>query len=223
MADMIITIDGPAGSGKSTAARRLAEKLNAAYLDTGAMYRAVTLAAMQANVDMQNEAELLAVLENSDFLFGTEQDKWKVSINGLDVTEQIRRPDVTANAKYIASCPELREKLVQMQRKFAENRKKIVTEGRDQATVAFKNANFKFYLTADTAERAKRRFKELSESTTDTTLEETRKNIEKRDLSDQNRTVGPLKPAGDAIIIDTTGLTVEEVVGKMLHYVEKKR
>lgn len=222
MANLIITIDGPAGSGKSTVARRLAEKLNAAYLDTGAMYRAVTLAVMQANVNMQNEAELLDVLENTDFLFETEQEKMKVSINNSDVTEQLRNPEVTANAKFIASAPKLREKLVQMQRKFAENRKKIVTEGRDQGTVAFESANLKFYLTADAAERARRRLRDLSNGGAGTTLEETQKNIEKRDLSDRNRTVGPLKPACDAIIIDTTDLTIEEVVGKMLHYVENK-
>ena len=221
MADLIITIDGPAASGKSTAARLLAEQLGACFLDTGAMYRAVTLAAMQAGVDMNDQEKLLGVLRNSKFEFSARGGKMTVAIDGVDVTEQIRQTDVTANARYIASAAKLREKLVQMQRQFAESEEKIVTEGRDQGTVAFADADVKFFLVADTAERAGRRQAELRAKGVDKGLEELQRAIEERDKSDQDREVGPLKPADDAIVIDTTELSIEEVVEKLLECVEK--
>jgi len=219
---MIITIDGPAASGKSTAARLLAEKLSASFLDTGAMYRAVTLAAMQASVNMSDEDELLSVLKTNKFEFSVRGDEMSVRINGIDFTEQIRDPQVTANARHIASCPNVRKKLVQMQRQFAATRQKIVTEGRDQGTVAFPYADIKFYLVADSAERAKRRQAELNAKGDDQTLEQIQKAIEERDRSDQNRTVGPLKPADDAVIIDTTDLSIDGVVEKLLSCVKEK-
>jgi cytidylate kinase len=222
MADLIITIDGPAASGKSTAARLLAEKLGASFLDTGAMYRAVTLAAMQADVDMSDEDELLGVMETSEFQFSFRDDKMVVCIDGIDVTEQIRQPQITANARYIASSPKAREKLVQMQRRFAAGRQKIVTEGRDQGTVAFSDADIKFYLIADSIERARRRQAELRAKGGDENLEQIQKAIEERDKSDENRTVGPLRPAEDAIVVDTTDLSIEEVVEKLLSCVKEK-
>jgi cytidylate kinase len=222
MANLIITIDGPAASGKSTAARLLAEKLGASFLDTGAMYRAVTLAAMQADVDMSDEDKLLGVMETSEFQFSLRDDKMVVCIDGIDVTEQIRQPQITANARYIASSPKAREKLVEMQRQFAAGRQKIVTEGRDQGTVAFSDADIKFYLTADSIERARRRQAELRAKGSDENLEQIQKAIEERDKSDENRTVGPLRPAEDAIVVDTTDLSIEEVVEKLLGYVKEK-
>jgi cytidylate kinase len=217
---MIITIDGPAASGKSTAARLLADKLSASFLDTGAMYRAVTLAAMQARIDMSDEDKLLEVIEKSEFQFSVTDGKMSVCINGLDVTEQIRSPRITANARHIASCPKVRSELVHMQRQFASGRKKIVTEGRDQGTVAFPDADIKFYLVADAAVRAKRRQADLRAKGVDQSLERIQKAIEDRDKSDRDRTVGPLKPAEDAVIIDTTDLTIEGVVEKLLSYVK---
>jgi len=218
----IITIDGPAASGKSTAARLLAEKLGASFLDTGAMYRAVTLAAMQADVDMSDEDKLLGVMETCEFQFSLRDDKMVVCIDGIDVTEQIRQPQITANARYIASSPKAREKLVEMQRRFAAGRGKIVTEGRDQGTVAFSDADIKFYLTADSIERARRRQAELRAKGSDENLEQIQKAIEERDKSDENRTVGPLRPAEDAIVVDTTDLSIEEVVEKLLSCVKEK-
>lgn len=219
---MVITIDGPAGSGKSTAARLLAEKLSASFLDTGAMYRAVTLAAMQASVNMNDEHELLGVIQTNKFEFSVTNDEMLVRINGIDFTEQLRTPQVTANARYIASCPDVREKLVEMQRQFAASRQKIVTEGRDQGTVAFPDADIKFYLTADSAQRALRRQADLRAKGVDQTLEQIRKAIDERDSSDRNRTVGPLKPAEDAVIIDTTDLSIDAVVEKLLNCVKEK-
>jgi len=232
---LIVTIDGPAASGKSTVARMLAERLGASFLDTGAMYRAVTLAAMQAGVNMSDEQMLLEVLDKRKFQFiikkngstgspsrAESRDKMVVSIDGVDVTDEIRGTEVTANTQHIAEAPKMREKLVEMQRRFAAGEDKIVTEGRDQGTVAFPNADIKFYLTAQTTERARRRAKDEglrlgtpNGGTTQADLEQIQKDIEERDKSDQNRSVGPLTPAADAVVVDTTDLSVEEVVEKL--------
>ncbi len=222
MASLIITIDGPAASGKSTMARRLARRLGAKFLDTGAMYRAVTLAAIEAGVDMSDEDELLGVMDKTGFEFSTSDDTMVVFIDGVEVTEKIREPEVTAKAHYVASAEKLRSRLVEMQRDFAAREQKIVTEGRDQGTVAFPDADVKFFLNADTAERARRRQKDLVAMGNDANLEEILRAIEQRDASDENRSVGPLKPATDAIIVDTTELGIEEVAEKLLAYVKVK-
>jgi cytidylate kinase len=221
MANLIITIDGPAASGKSTVARLLAERLGASFLDTGAMYRAVTLAAMQAGVNMSDQEKLLDVLNKRKFQFAIKKNKMAVSINGVDVTQQIRGPEVTANAQHAACAPKVREKLVEMQRQFAVGEDKIVTEGRDQGTVAFPKADIKFYLTAQASERARRRAKDEGR-TTQAELEQIQRAIEERDASDQSRTVGPLTPAAGAVVIDTTDLSVEEVVEELLGCVKDR-
>ena len=222
MADLIITIDGPAASGKSTAARLLARKLGASFLDTGAMYRAVTLAAMRAGVDLNDEQKLLDITQTCEFQFSVKAGKTTVRIDNTDVTEQIRSPEVTVNARYIAAAPRVREKLVQMQRQFAADRHKIVTEGRDQGTVAFGDANVKFYLTANSTERARRRLSELQDKSDAGSLQQIQKAIEERDKSDESRAVGPLKPAEDAIVVDTTNMSIEQVVETLACHVKKK-
>jgi len=219
MAGLIVTIDGPAGSGKSTVARLLAQRLGASFLDTGAMYRAVTVAAMNAGVDMTNRKELADVMDKTIFEFTAKANEMIVSVDGVDVTKQIRSEQVTANARFIAAAAELRARLVRMQRQFAAGQEKIVTEGRDQGTVAFPDAHVKFYLTADAAERARRRFAELKAKGGAASLEQTRRAIEERDRSDQNRDVGPLKPADDAVVVDTTCLNLEQVVDKLFECV----
>ena len=219
MAVLTITIDGPAASGKSTVARLLAKKLGASFLDTGAMYRAVTFAAIQEGVDLKNEEELLGVFEKNDFRFSAKNDQMAVHINGIDVTEELRDPKVTAKAHYIASARRVREKLVQMQRQYAAEQKRIVTEGRDQGTVAFPDANAKFFLVAQPRERAKRRLAELQAKGINESLEKIQELIEKRDKSDSERNVGPLKPAQDAIKIDTTDLNIEQVLEKVLVFI----
>jgi len=218
----VITIDGPAASGKSTVAGLVAERLGAAFLDTGAMYRAVTLAAMRAGVDLTDEKKLLEVLESTDIKFSLKTNKVTAAIDGADVTEHLRRPEVTANARYIAAAPKIREKLVRMQRQIAAQHQKIVTEGRDQGTVAFADADVKFYLTAEPAERARRRQTELQAKGTAQEPGDVQKAIVQRDRSDEARAAGPMKPASDAIIIDTTKLSVEKVVQKILGLVEAK-
>ncbi len=222
MSDLLITIDGPAGSGKTTVARWLSMRLCAVFLDTGAMYRAVTLAAMGADVDLADEEKLLEVLENTDFEFGIGDDSMVIFINDVDVTDQIRLPRVTANVHYIASRSKLRSRLVEMQREFAIPKHKIVTEGRDQGTVAFADADVKFFLTADIAERARRRYDELVSKGNEENLDQIQQAMEDRDRSDERRTVGPLVPAADAIIIDTTYLAINEVVAMLLDWIEKK-
>jgi cytidylate kinase len=211
----VVTIDGPAASGKSTVARLLAQKIGAAFLDTGAMYRAVTLAVMQKAVDLTDEKRLVAVLNETKFDFKIDADQMKVIIDGVDVTEQIRDPLVTANSRYIAGAPKVRSRLVEMQRAFAAEHKKVVTEGRDQGTVAFPDAKVKFYLTADIKTRAERRMREL-EDDKDITLDDLIKSIEERDAKDSQRSVGPLKPADDAVLVDTTELNIEQVVDVLL-------
>jgi len=222
MADLIITIDGPAASGKSTVARLLAQKLGADFLDTGAMYRAVTFAAMQDSVDLNDEEKLLDCLGAHRFQFSPRAGKMTVSVDDADVTEQIRSPEVTANARFIASAPKVREKLVEMQRQFAAGRKKIVTEGRDQGTVAFADANVKFFLTADPAERARRRQAELKARGGGESLERVQEAIEQRDDGDRSRAAGPLKQAEDAIVVDTTNLSIDQVVEKLLTLVKER-
>lgn len=222
MGNLIITIDGPAASGKSTVARLLAEKLAASFLDTGAMYRAVTLAAIENGVDMSDEQKLLGVLNTREFRFAVKEGKMVAYIDGVDVSQRIRDHDVTANARHIAAWPRMREKLVEMQRQFAASQKKMVTEGRDQGTVVFPNADIKFYLTADITERARRRQAQLRAQGASCNLQNIKKAIQERDKSDSSRKVAPLKPANDAIIVDTTNLSVEKVVEKLFHLVEEK-
>lgn len=222
MASVIVTIDGPAGSGKSTVARLLARKLGATFLDTGAMYRAVTLAAMRTGLDMSAEGNLLNIIDEMDFTFSAASNEMRVLIDNEDVTGQIRSPEVTANARFAASAPRVRAALVEMQRKFAAEHDTIVTEGRDQGTVAFPDAHVKFYLTADTRERAARRYAELRAKGDNQRIDQIQEAIERRDKSDESRSVGPLKPAEDAIIVDTTQLDVDQVVDRLLSCVRER-
>ncbi len=222
MSELVITIDGPAGSGKSTVARLLAERLDAAFLDTGAMYRAITLAALRDGVELSDEGQLVAVLEKHRFDFEAVRGKMFVSIDGQDVTEAIRDNELTAKVRFAAASSRVRARLVEMQRAFAARHARIVTEGRDQGTVAFPDADVKFYLTAHVRERARRRKAELDAQGRPADLEQTRQAIEARDRSDENRAVGPLKPAPDAVLVDTTDLSVSEVVERIHRYVEER-
>jgi len=220
MHPFIITIDGPAGVGKSTVARMLAKELSAVFLDTGASYRAVTVAAMNAGVDLTDVQAVLEVMDRSTFDFKHEADVLKVTIDGKDATLAIREPQITENVKHIAGQPQLRSRLVELQKKFAAQFDKVVTEGRDQGTVVFPNAQFKFFLTADPKERTRRRHEELKAAGKEMDFDALHEQITQRDASDQNRAVSPLKPADDAIHIDTTHIDVAGVVKKMLEVIE---
>jgi cytidylate kinase len=222
MARLIVTIDGPAASGKSTVARLLAEKLNATFLDTGAMYRAATVACLRAGVDLTSAYLVIEVLNNTQFEFISSNNGMLVSVDGIDVTDQIRDPRVTTSARYIAANAQARRALVGLQRRFAEMHGRIVTEGRDQGTVAFPHAHVKFYLIADLDERARRRQAEMKIRGHEQTIEQICAAIEKRDKTDQERSSGPLKPADDAITIDTTDMNPQQVVDLMLLHVNEK-
>jgi cytidylate kinase len=221
MPKLIITIDGPAGSGKSTTARLLAEKISAAFLDTGAMYRAVTVSAMQNQLDLADVEALEKLIDSTDFKFEIVNNQMAVKINNKNFTEQIRDQKVTENVRFIASQPSLRSRLVKMQQIFAQNHKKIVTEGRDQGTIVFPDADYKFFLTADSAQRTKRRAEELTGKGLKVDLTKLHKEIEIRDTADKNRDTGPLVPAKDAVIIDNTNLTLEQTVNEILKIINK--
>ncbi|MHC4220988.1 MAG: (d)CMP kinase [Planctomycetota bacterium] len=221
MGKLIVTIDGPAASGKSTIAKLLAERLGAGFLDTGAMYRAVTLAAMQAGADMSSEEALIEVMKKKEFRFDIRDSHTAAWIDGVDVSEQIREQEVTDNVHYIADAVAIRSRLVEMQRKFATEHERIVTEGRDQGTVAFADADVKFYLCASASERAKRRAKELLGKGKDVDISELEKAIAARDENDKIRAVGALKAADDAIMVDSTKFSIEEVVEKVFNLVKE--
>ncbi len=221
MSKLVITIDGPAGSGKSTAAKLLAAKIGAAFLDTGAMYRAVTVAAMQKQLDLADVKAIENLIDSTDFQFEIAKGRMAVKINGQCATEQIRDPKVTKNVHFIASQPSLRSRLVQMQRDFAQNHQKIVTEGRDQGTVVFPDADYKFFLTANSLERAKRRAEELTRKGHKMDLAKLHSDIESRDESDKKRDTGPLIAAKDAVIIDNTDFTPEQTLNEILKTINK--
>jgi CMP/dCMP kinase len=220
--NFIVTIDGPAGVGKSTVARSLAKRLDAVFLDTGAMYRLVTLAAVERGLDPADTASVQKLFTQCRFEFRPAADSMRVFIDEVEKTALIRDPKITAQVKHIASAAALREKLVAMQRQFASQCKRLVTEGRDQGTVAFPTATVKFFLKADPAERAKRRCKELLAAGKDITLEQILADQQARDASDENRQVGPLKPAEGSIIVDTTNLTAEQVIDQLEQLARQK-
>jgi len=222
MADLVVTIDGPAASGKSTVARLLAEKLGAAFLDTGAMYRAVTLAAVGDRTALEDEEQLVGVVEKHRFDFEAAAGKMRVRIDGQDVTEAIRAEELTGKVRHVAAAPRVRQRLVRMQQAFAAAHRRVVTEGRDQGTVAFPDADVKFYLTAAAAERARRRGAELAAEGQNADVRQIQQAIEARDRSDENRAVGPLRPAPGALCVDTTGLSIEEVVEHLYRRVEER-
>ena len=211
----VVAIDGPAGSGKGTVANILAKNCNLTYIDTGAMYRAIAYKTLQNNIDISEEDKIVELAKNSkiDFSDG------KTYLDGKDVSKEIRTMEVTKIVSPISSIVALREILVEEQRKMAAS-KDVIMEGRDITTVVLPNANFKFYLDATIEERANRRFKEMQEKNIDATYEEILENISKRDYNDMNKKVGSLKKADDAIYIDSTNLTIEEVVKKMQDVIE---
>jgi cytidylate kinase len=204
----VVTIDGPAGAGKSTVAQRLAARLGWRLLDTGAMYRAVTLAAIQRGVDLLDERALGDLAGRLDVRL----PEGRVLLDGEDVSTSIRSVEVTRATRHSADSPSVRACLVEWQRTFAETEKNVVTEGRDQGTIVFPDAFRKFYLTASHDERARRRHAEFAARGVSITLEAVLKDVVERDAQDSSRAIAPMKPAEDARIIDSTGLDLDEVV-----------
>lgn len=214
---MIITIDGPAGTGKSTAARRLAQQLGIQYLDTGAMYRAVAWACLSKREDPHDPLAAARVARE----ISIDIDDLCVRVDGVDVSQRIREPDVATAASIVAQIPEVRRVLVEQQRRIAYGRD-IVCEGRDQGTVVFPEAEFKFFLTAAPEERARRRQEDLAGRQVYVPLDELLNQQQERDERDANRDVAPLKPADDAIVIDTTGLGADAVESLLERHIRGK-
>jgi cytidylate kinase len=215
---MIVTIDGPAGAGKSSAARLLAQRLGFEFLDTGAMYRAITLAALRQRSDLRDEKTLARLIETVSL----EMPPGRVLLNQEDVTVKIRTPEVTAATGAIADSPAVRRRLVELQRRFAEGRD-FVTEGRDQGTIVFPGAACKFFLVADPVERARRRQREIRTRGQEIAFAEVLRAQEERDQRDAARDIAPMVPAADAVILDSTHLTTDEVVARMEETVRQRR
>jgi len=213
---MIITIDGPAGSGKSTAARKLAARLGVPYLDTGAMYRVVTLAALEDGVELTDDPALTRLAAADDFDLDCGPTHVRVHWRGRDVTEEIRSMHVSDHTHHIASSPGVRRVLIEKQRELGRRLGSMVTEGRDQGSAAFPQADFKFYLDAELPKRAERRLHELLAEGEDLTFEQVLENVKMRDRTDSNRAVAPLTEPAGAIHIDTTHLSIHQVVDQMV-------
>lgn len=214
---MIVVIDGPAGAGKSSAARALARRLGFRFLDTGAMYRAVVLSALRQNIELADAAALAAVARTLQI----ELTGDRVLLSGEDVTSAIRTADITALTHYAADNPAVREHLVKLQR-LAAGQHNVVSEGRDQGTVVFPQAECKFFVTASPAERARRRMQDLEARGERLGFDEVLAAQELRDTRDRTRAVGPLIPAADALEILTDGLSPEEVVARLESIVRAK-
>jgi cytidylate kinase len=215
---MIVTIDGPAGAGKSTVARRLADRLGFRFLDTGATYRSVALAGLRAGVDWSEPSELLEVAERITM----ELVDGVVLLDGEDVSDTIRTPEVTAVTRYAADNRAIRERLVQWQRDFG-SQGDTVTEGRDQGTVVFPDAELKLFLTATPEERARRRVEQLRESGVEVDYESILQQQIARDAQDEGRDFGGLRTADDAVTVWTDGLTTEAVLDQLIALVRERQ
>jgi CMP/dCMP kinase len=213
----VVTIDGPAGAGKSTVAQRLADRLGWRFLDTGAMYRAVTLAAIRGGVDMTSESALAGLVES----LCVHLTAGRVVLGEEDITHMIRGVQVTQASKFIADSPSVRRRLMTWQRAFAAEYN-VVTEGRDQGTLVFPDAFRKFFLTASDLERARRRVAEHEARGEAASFESVLRSLRDRDARDAARVIAPMKPAADAIVIDTTGLSIEAVVDRMVLEIDER-
>jgi len=217
---LLIVIDGPAGAGKSTAARILARQLGYRYLDTGATYRVVALRAKQAGITPEMIAELGRLCAEIRIGFEDTEEGQRVYMDGRDVTEAIRTPEISMLASRISQAKVVRDALVDLQRSLGGSG--VVAEGRDMGLVVFPEADVKFYLDARPEERGTRRYKELLNRGITADLDRVREDTDRRDREDRNREVAPLQQAPDAITIDSTGLTPEEVVKRMLAVIKGK-
>jgi len=218
--NLIIAIDGPSGAGKSTLGRMLARELGLLYIDTGSMYRAVALAVMQKNVNSQDDAAVETLASEVDIDLAGDPDSLTVTLEGRDVTDEIRSEEVTEMSSIVSTIPGVRKAMVQWQREMGK--RGAVLNGRDIGTVVFPDADIKFFLTALPQERAARRFNEDRAQDPDADFEETFSDMIERDRRDSTRKDSPLKAADDAIMVDSTGLSINEVFEKMMEGVSER-
>ena len=216
---MIIAIDGPSGSGKSTLGRMLARALNLLYIDTGSMYRAIALAVLEASMDPSDKEAVTELAQRIDINLEGDPDSLKVLLSGRDVTEQIRSEIVTATSSIVSSIPGVRRAMVARQREMGK--RGAVLNGRDIGTVVFPDADMKFFLTASPEKRAERRFQEDLATKSSVTLAQTLTEMIERDRRDSTRADSPLKIAADAIVIDSTGLSIDETFAELMRHVHR--
>lgn len=219
MKKLLITIDGPAGAGKTTVSRALADRLGYRYIDTGALYRGMALAVQSRGIDPQNDDDLKRLCSDLDLTFVRNNEGLSLYLNGENISDRIRTAEITMLASAVSARPVVREFLLDVQKNLGRQ-KAAVFEGRDMGTVVFPDADVKFFLDASTHTRALRRFEEQKLQSSQT-LDEVERDIQRRDRNDSTREVAPLKPAPDAIIIDSTDLTAEAVVDLMVSHLEE--
>ncbi|MDQ0257499.1 cytidylate kinase [Evansella vedderi] len=219
---MNIAIDGPAGAGKSTVAKMVAEKLSFIYIDTGAMYRALTYEVLNRKMDVNNEAEVMGVLNNTKIQLLINKGSQSILLNGEDVSEEIRSTLVTNNVSYVAKHLEVRKEMVKRQQQLADEGGTVM-DGRDIGTMVLPNAELKIFLTASVDERARRRHEEYLSKGQPSDLEKLKTEISRRDKIDSEREIAPLRKAEDAIEINSTSMTIEDVVQIILSLVEERR
>ncbi|WZL74942.1 (d)CMP kinase [Clostridiaceae bacterium 35-E11] len=215
MTHISVALDGPAGAGKSTIAKIIAEKKNLTYIDTGAMYRAITLKILDLGINIQDTKEIEYILSHSKI----DIDEKNIFLDGQQINDAIRKPEISNFVSHVAKIPAVRIKMVELQRKIASN-KNVIMDGRDIGTYVLPQATYKFYLTASIEERAKRRFDEFVSKGFSVTFQEVRKEIINRDKTDMEREFAPLRKSKDAIIIDTTGKSINEVIQEILSYLK---
>ncbi|MFQ1050257.1 (d)CMP kinase [Avibacterium paragallinarum] len=217
----IITVDGPSGAGKGTLCYALAQKLGFALLDSGAIYRVTALAALKKQAPLDDEVALANLASQLNVAFLPKDNEVKIVLDGEDVSSQIRTQEVADAASKVAVFPKVRAALLQLQQSFA-NEKGLIADGRDMGTVVFPNAQVKLFLDASTEERAKRRYKQLQTKGINGNFAQILAEIEERDFRDRNRPIAPLKPAEDALLLDSTELSIEEVIAQALDYIRQK-
>ncbi len=220
---MIVTIDGPAGSGKSTVAKQVADRLGWMYLDTGATYRCAALLAYRNGIGLQEAEKIAKLLEGANISFGESSSERIVLLDGEDVTSEIRSEAISELASKLATDRGIRRALEKKQRQIASQYDNVITEGRDQGSVVFSDAELKIYMEAEPEERAKRRYKQLAEQGRAEPYDKILKAIIERDNRDKTRSISPLIVPEDAVIIDTTNLTIEEVIEKIINLIEERQ